>query len=838
MKRITTILLDAILCVYLVVGGSMPVQASRSSSHSLQQAAGVTNIYLPLVMRDYNSFPTIIPDTTKILGATSSQDLTSVSADGSVYTFSGTTPELQNLKVGDIMIGDVSPAAPYGFLRQVTAISSTGGQLNAATSAGQSIITTIGATIEQAFQQISFQTDVSLTPQDIPIVDKVLYDADGNLNTTFDQVVANGDISLSPIFHLGLTIQNFHLQNLTFSITGQETASLSISSGTELSTKKQYDFPPIILGAIPTPIGPIVPELTFYVGVDGSLHAGVSTGITDTFSMTTGVRYDQGQWGNIASQDNSFTYTPPTFSTNLNAKGYVGTNLSFMVDGVAGPHAEIEAYLRLAADPLANPTWTLYGGLSGKAGVAIDIFSIVTASYNADLFDFETIIAPPPTVDVKVNGSDGPVNLTTQDTFTVSWTSTNANSCISSEAMAGQSGLSGNYTDGPKTVGDYTYIMSCTNVSGSASNSVLVSIVNPILIPVIPVSAGNYYTCALTQVGGVKCWGRNYFGGLGDGTTIDRHTPVDVVGLATEVSAISTGTWHTCALTTAGGIKCWGWNGFGVLGDGTGTNSPIPVNVVGLESGVKAISTGYSHTCALTQAGGVKCWGDNRWGQLGDGTTSGKFKPTDVIGLATGVSVISAGDLHTCALMQAGGVKCWGDNGHGQLGDGTTTERLSPVDVIGLSSGVSSISGGELHTCALTQAGGVKCWGWNGYGQLGDGATTDLLTPVDVVGLVTGVSAISAGYGHTCVLMQAGGAKCWGKNLEGQLGDGTNIDSPIPVNVVGLESGVSVISAGDFHTCALMLAGGIKCWGWNDYGELGDGTTTPRLTPVYVIGFP
>jgi alpha-tubulin suppressor-like RCC1 family protein len=242
---------------------------------------------------------------------------------------------------------------------------------------------------------------------------------------------------------------------------------------------------------------------------------------------------------------------------------------------------------------------------------------------------------------------------------------------------------------------------------------------------------------------------------LGDGTTTQRTTPVDVSGLTSGVAAVSAGQYHTCALSTAGGLKCWGYNWDGELGNGTTTKNacgciPTPVDVSGLSSGVAAISAGDSHTCALTTAGGLKCWGYNPDGQLGIGTSDYNAHPTpvDVSGLTSGVAAVSAGYFHTCALTTAGGVKCWGDNSSGELGDGISTGpqrcaspatpttlacSTTPVDVSGLTSGVAAISAGDGHTCALTTAGGVKCWGANGTGQLGDGTITNRTTPVDVV---------------------------------------------------------------------------------------------------------
>ncbi len=203
---------------------------------------------------------------------------------------------------------------------------------------------------------------------------------------------------------------------------------------------------------------------------------------------------------------------------------------------------------------------------------------------------------------------------------------------------------------------------------------------------------------------------------------------------ADAATTVSSGDLHACAVTTSGSLKCWGHNGLGRLGDSTTTHRTTPVDVTGLTSGVAAVSSGASHTCAVTTSGGLKCWGRNSEGQLGDGTITGRSAPVDVAGLTTGAATVSSGASHTCAVTTLGGLKCWGRNNAGQLGDGTTTDRTTPVDVTGLTSGLAAVSAGELHTCAVTTSGGLKCWGWNSVGQLGDGTTTDRTTPVDVAG--------------------------------------------------------------------------------------------------------
>lgn len=350
-------------------------------------------------------------------------------------------------------------------------------------------------------------------------------------------------------------------------------------------------------------------------------------------------------------------------------------------------------------------------------------------------------------------------------------------------------------------------------------------------------SAGAHFTCVLTTAGGVQCWGRNDYGQLGDGTFDNRSTPVDVSGLGSGVRAVSVGEYHACALTIGGNVKCWGDNWFFQLGTTLINRSNTPIDVTALGNNIQAISTGSYHTCASTNGGGLKCWGRNGSGQLGNGTTTESADPVDVVGLGSGVAAISAGDgWSTCARTEGGAAKCWGYNNQGQLGDGTVEDRSTPVDVTGLGAGVDAISTAYYHACVLTSARGVMCWGGNGLGQLGDGTTTERRTPGGVTDLAAGVAAISAGDFYTCALTDAGGVRCWGDNYAGKLGDGSTTNRTSPVDVVGLGSGIVEISAGTDHVCALTSAAAVMCWGMNDAGQLGDGTTTDRHTPVAVVG--
>jgi alpha-tubulin suppressor-like RCC1 family protein len=344
------------------------------------------------------------------------------------------------------------------------------------------------------------------------------------------------------------------------------------------------------------------------------------------------------------------------------------------------------------------------------------------------------------------------------------------------------------------------------------------------------VVAGTAHTCAIKGDSTVACWGFNAYGQLGDGSTTQSLIPITVSGLS-GVAALSAGFYNSCALKTEGTVVCWGYNANGQLGDGSTTQRLSPTAVPSL-SGVAALSTGANHTCALKTDGMVACWGSNFNGSLGDGSTTNRLSPTAVSGLS-GVAALSAGFYHTCALKTDGTVACWGDNLDGQLGHGGTMQKLNPTAVPGLS-GVVALSAGFYHTCALKTNGTVACWGSNAGGQLGDGSTTDRLRPTAVPGL-SGVATLSAGGGQTCALKIDETVACWGSNNNGQFGDGSITDRLNPTAVPRL-SGVTALAAGAAHTCALKTDGTARCWGFNIYGQLGDGTTTNRSSNVEVLG--
>ncbi|RYY02884.1 MAG: PKD domain-containing protein [Gammaproteobacteria bacterium] len=333
-------------------------------------------------------------------------------------------------------------------------------------------------------------------------------------------------------------------------------------------------------------------------------------------------------------------------------------------------------------------------------------------------------------------------------------------------------------------------------------------------------SSGLLHSCSITAGGGVKCWGNNDAGQLGNGAFFNgvrMEDAVPITGLS-DVVAVSAGGNHSCAITALGALKCWGENTNGQLGNGVGAfglNSNVPVNVVGLNSGVIAVSLGRSHTCAIVTPGAIKCWGDNGSGQLGNGTNISSNTPVNVTGLETGAYKISAGNSHSCAAVSGTGAFCWGSNGSGSLGNGTDFDNKLPIAVTGLSGSIISLASGYKHSCAVTSAGRVKCWGYNLQGQLGIGTTTDSPVPVQIASL-SDIVLVSLGEGHSCALNSAGYTSCWGVNTYNQLGNETDSwFTPDPTSANVQEGTAEAISVGGYNTCALKADGSVQCWGWD-----------------------
>ena len=455
---------------------------------------------------------------------------------------------------------------------------------------------------------------------------------------------------------------------------------------------------------------------------------------------------------------------------------------------------------------------------------------------------------------------------------------------------------------------------------------------------VTELAAGYQHVCALREDGTVWCWGRNLEGQLGDGLEVSTHMPVKVFGLAGAVS-IAAGMTHTCAVTSDDEAYCWGWNLHGQLGTGTVAAEVEPADVVGLDAfpecaacgddnvctddvcnadgscanparadglpcgpgqscsggecvagppparelglgeahtctlrtdgrvacfgrngegelglgyaselltvprdvqgldGAAEISANYRQSCALLGSGNVRCWGTNDSGQLGNGTTDSAVAPQATTNIDDGLR-LSSGHEHTCVMRQTGHVICWGANGSGQVGDGTTTQRDEPAEEVDGLENVCDVAAGGAHACALTAGGRLFCWGGNDSGQLGMGLLGDRVEPQEVAPGAAGpwrATRIVTGMNHSCALVVGGTVRCWGSNEFGQLGDASNNDSTVPVQVASLNDAVALAAGADYN-CALREGGTVYCWGLNENGQLGDGTTGNRTVPSKVFG--
>ena len=356
-------------------------------------------------------------------------------------------------------------------------------------------------------------------------------------------------------------------------------------------------------------------------------------------------------------------------------------------------------------------------------------------------------------------------------------------------------------------------------------------------ITFVSVVAGSVHTCGLTSGGAAHCWGYGGNGLLGNNSTADQYSPVTVQQGALSFTSIVAGSSHNCGLTSGGATYCWGSNASGRLGDNTTSDRLTPVAVQQGAVIFVSVTAGGSHTCGLTSGGQAHCWGDNVYGQVGDNTSTQRLTPTAVSGgVFWSVVSTSAASAHTCGVKTATQlVYCWGSRLNGRIGDnaGYSLQQTKPVAVTG-DVAFTSIVTGNASTCGLTGGGQVYCWGFNANGRLGDNTATDRIAPVAVQQGAVTFASIASGQGHVCGLTSAGQAYCWGFYGNGRLGDGAATDHLIPVAVQQGATTFSSIVTGSAHTCGLTSAGQAHCWGAGANGRMGDNATTDRLTPVAV----
>ncbi len=316
---------------------------------------------------------------------------------------------------------------------------------------------------------------------------------------------------------------------------------------------------------------------------------------------------------------------------------------------------------------------------------------------------------------------------------------------------------------------------------------------------------------------------------------------------------------HACALREGGAVACWGLNYSGQVGDGSPYDRAAPVPAAGLASGVRALAAGDRFSCAIRADGTVACWGRNRLGQLGDGTTERRRTPTPVGPLPAAARAVAAGGTHACAALETGQVFCWGGNDHGQLADGTRTDRASPA-AAAAPPAVLDVAAGERHTCVLVAGGAVSCWGANRYHEVAAAESEEEPVPRDVP-LPEPARALAAGGFSSCAVLASGAVACWGGQMGaapaivqgpsdvvaadvgtrgacavGAAGTVSCWTSAADASAVAGVPGAVAVSVGYWHACAVLASGSVRCWGENYAGELGDGTHRTSETPAQVLG--
>ena len=341
---------------------------------------------------------------------------------------------------------------------------------------------------------------------------------------------------------------------------------------------------------------------------------------------------------------------------------------------------------------------------------------------------------------------------------------------------------------------------------------------------VVQVSLGGYHSAAITEDGCLYMWGFNCYGQLGNGTTEDSYVPTKIMD---NVTFVSLGRYHSAALTIDGSLYMWGYNDYGQLGNGITKDSYIPIKIM---DNVAAVSLGYYNSAAITTDGSLYTWGQNTTGQLGNGRKENRLEasylPEKIIG---NVASISLGSEHGAAITVHNDLYMWGDNFFGQLGDGTSEDSYVPMKIM---DNVVSVSLGNHHSAAITTDSSLYMWGDGYYGQLGNGES-GLITESHVpIKIMDNVISVRLGIFHSAAITADGSLYMWGDNSRGQLGNGTYEFKNLPIKIM---DGIVFASLGWYHSSAITTNGSLYMWGNNDYGQLGNGTTENSSVPVKIV---
>ena len=793
---------------------------------------------------------------TKILSAQTNSYFLSVSQDSTTYKYSLQSDQISTLQSGNIILSTQGE----GILKKVVSVTNTGAEYEVLTET---------ATLEEAYESLDINFSQSLIQDNlkplgvkylvkgvkyrpsevsgefpVDISSAVLYDADGDYNTTNDQVIANGNITFKITLDGKIVIKWFSLKEFKAIQKIEKTANLEIKSASNYAFDKKITLATFAFSSFA--VGPVifVPEVKVIVGGSAQVGFEVTTSIVQDATYTIGMHYLNGIWSPIREFTNDFQYNPPSLLTaSGEIKGYAGPQANLMIYGILGPYINTQGYLNLKAE--SSPpdiNWTLSGGLESAGGVEVDILSLYTLDYSATLLDWNTIIASgvirvsnnSPTITSVVSNpsiiATGDVSVITCTAFDVDGDTLTYNWSAASGTISG-SGSQINWT-APMVTSTYTINVAVTDGYGGSvqsSTNVVVNVSDSEAWS--SVSSGYGHTIAIKRDGTLWAWGYNGCAQLGLGDTTYRNIPTQV-GIETNWLSVSTGDLHSIAIKTDGTLWVWGYNRFGQLGLGDTTYRNIPTQV-GIETNWLSVSAGSEYTIAIRTDGTLWSWGYNCNGELGlgdGGEGTDRYVPTQV-GTESNWLSVSVGSDHTIAKKTDGTLWSWGGNFYGQLGLGDTVYRNIPTQ-IGAETNWSYISAGNRYTTVIKTNETLWSWGYNNYGQLGLGDKINRNIPTQVETETNWFSVSSNRY-HTVAIKSDGTLWSWGTNGYGQLGLGDTTYRNIPTQVE-TETNWFSVSGDEYYTMAIKTDGTLLACGRNNYGQLGLGDNGNRWIPIEV----
>ncbi|MGE3413609.1 MAG: RCC1 domain-containing protein [Dehalococcoidia bacterium] len=705
------------------------------------------------------------------------------------------------LRPGSVIVAGAGPSTPQGLLRRVVGVRRGGGMV---------VLATTDATLRDALPDADFR--LQIRPSGEVMIDGQTQErrgGTGHANVTIsrpftlEQTWARGShegacsfsgaaltmkASVTPTASIDLSASwRFRKPpKITLYSKLDITAATSISGGVEGGCSLERSLPTHRFGAITVFVGPVpvvlVPALSAKAAI--SFNAGITSTLGGTFSGSVWgtVAYDDGFRTEGGGSRNITLQTPSFGDASAGVEVSAGPELALLFYGGGGPTINASGGVAGDVKPLGNPWWTVDGRVNAQIGGTFDVFGL-KAGFSQQILDARWRLAD----------SGGP--------------------------KAGAPGGPGGGTGGGPGGG---------TGGGDPPNQDPPDDPTP-LFASLATGSSLGYNCGLLRSGPVACWGSS--------ASFAKPPP----GTAGVVD-LSSSHGNTCAVLTNGRIRCWGGYGFGELGNGYGgLEDAIPGAayedpVIGV-SGAHKVATGANHSCALVGGGQIRCWGRGGEGQLGDGTTDARSTANAAVNGISGAIEVAAGGDHSCAIMADRSVRCWGWNNNGQLGSFPAivdpTRVPTPIAVPGMGN-VTKLSLGGSNSCAVVSDGRVFCWGNNGSGQLGNGSSANPGGPVQVSGLTNATDVRISGP-HACALLTNGSVRCWGSNFRGQLGNGTTSNSALPVDVLGL-SDATAIRVGFDGSCAVRRNGAVVCWGANDYGQLGvDATVEQSPVPVEVV---